>query len=430
MNERHTYLLALVDGGGTVPVEIGAAHRLVARGHRVLVLAEDTMEAEVQAAGATFLPWTDAPNRPTRRPEDDPYRDWECKSTRELFDRLLETQFVGPAAAYAADTERAVAEHRPDAVICSFFALGAMTAAEGARLPFAVLIPNMYPLPTRGLPPFASGLRRARTPLGRGLHRVMSALVTRMFDKCLPRLNAVRASHSLPPLRHFWDQVRAADQQLVLTARAFDFPAALPDRVRYVGPVLDDPAWTQPWTPPAGKDPLVLVAMSSTYMEQHVTLQTVVDALGTLRVRGLVTTGPALDRSMVSAPDNVTVVSSAPHNRVLEHASVAVTHGGHGTVMKCLAAGVPMVVMPHGRDQKDNGVRVAARGAGVLVKRGASSAQVAAAVRRVLRDSAYRDGARRLGEAVRREAATDDLVRSLEELPRPLGTSRRLSPAE
>jgi MGT family glycosyltransferase len=430
MNDRHTYLAALVDGGGTVPVEIGAVQRLVARGHRVLVLAEDTMEPEVRAAGATFLPWTDAPNRPTRRPEDDPYRDWECRSTRQLFDRLLETQFVGPAAAYAADTTRAIAEHRPDAVVCSFFALGAMTAAEGARLPFAVLMANMYPLPTKGLPPFASGLRPARTPIGRGVHRLLSALVTRMFDKGLPRLNGVRASYSLPPLRHFWDQVRAADQQVVLTARAFDFPATLPERVRYVGPVLDDPAWAQPWTPPTGRDPLVLVAMSSTYMEQQVTLRVVVEALGTLPVRGLVTTGPALDRSMVQAPGNVTVVSSAPHNRVLEHASVAITHGGHGTVMKCLAAGVPMVVMPHGRDQKDNGVRVAARRAGVLVKRSASPDQVAAAVRLVLQDSTYRDGAVRLGEAVRREAGTDDLVRSLEELPRPLGSQRDLRSAD
>ena len=68
MNDRHTYLAALVDGGGTVPVEIGAVQRLVARGHRVLVLAEDTMAAEVRAAGATFLPWTEAPNRPRDGP--------------------------------------------------------------------------------------------------------------------------------------------------------------------------------------------------------------------------------------------------------------------------------------------------------------------------------------------------------------------------
>jgi MGT family glycosyltransferase len=212
--------------------------------------------------------------------------------------------------------------------------------------------------------------------------------------------------------------VRTADQQVVLTSREFDFPARLPARVRYVGPVLDDPTWARPWTPPAGDEPLVLVAMSSTYMEQERTLRSVVEALGTLPVRGLVTTGPALDPSAVPAPDNVTVVASAPHREVLQEAALAVTHGGHGTVMKCLAAGVPMVVVPHGRDQKDNGLRVAARGAGVMVAREAPSARVAEAVQKVLAHEGYREAAEQLGEAVRRGASGDDLVRSLEELAR------------
>ena len=30
------------------------------------------------------------------------------------------------------------------------------------------------------------------------------------------------------------------------------------------------------------------------------------------------------------------------------------THGGHGTVVRALAAGVSLVVLPHGRDQADN----------------------------------------------------------------------------
>src|SRR6476619_44204 len=51
------YLFALVDGGGTVPPELGAARRLVARGHRVQVLAEDSMRDEVVGTGAVFLPW-------------------------------------------------------------------------------------------------------------------------------------------------------------------------------------------------------------------------------------------------------------------------------------------------------------------------------------------------------------------------------------
>ncbi len=413
-----TYLATLVDGGGTVSPELGAVRRLTERGHRVIALAEDTMAAEVRAAGGEFVPWSQAPNRASRRPEDDPYRDWECKNPRQLFERLMEKQFVGPAAAYAADTSRAVAEHRPEAVMSSIFAVGAMVAAQGEHLPLAVLLPNVYPLPTAGMPPFASGLAPARTPFGRAAHAVLRGLVERMFDRKLPHLNALRASYSLPGLRHFWDQVRSADQQLVLTSRAFDLPATHPDNVRYVGAVLDDPLWAEPWMPPAGEEPLVLVGMSSTYMEQQSSLQAVVDALGTLPVRGLVTTGPALDPDVITAPANVTVLASAPHSQVLQHARAVVTHGGHGTVMKTLAAGVPMVVMPHGRDQKDNGVRIRAHGAGLVLPRNASSRRIAAAVKQVLGDSSFTENARRLGAVVCRDAHTDDLLTALEDLPR------------
>src|ERR1700755_2343200 len=99
--ESHTYLFALVDGGGTVAPELGAVRRLIERGHQVTVLAEDSMHTEVTATGATFRPWTAAPNRPTRRPEDDPLRDWECKNPIQLFARMLDRQFIGPAPAYA-----------------------------------------------------------------------------------------------------------------------------------------------------------------------------------------------------------------------------------------------------------------------------------------------------------------------------------------
>ena len=70
------YLFALVDGGGTVPPELGAARRLLDRGHRVTVLGEDTMREEILAAGAAFRRWERGTNRPTRQAPDDPIKDW------------------------------------------------------------------------------------------------------------------------------------------------------------------------------------------------------------------------------------------------------------------------------------------------------------------------------------------------------------------
>ena len=294
-----------------------------------------------------------------------------------------------------------------------------MVAADAAGIPFDMLLPNVYPLPTEGMPPFGLGLQPARGPLERLRDRIILAVGERYWDsKGLGRLNALRGRHGLAPLPHFLDQARGARRHLVLTSTAFDFPATLPANVRYVGPVLDDPLWAEtPWTPPRGNDPLVLVSMSSTFQDQVGCLRRVAEALGTLPVRGLVTTGPAIDAASVNSPPNVTVVPSAPHRQVLRHAAVLVTHGGHGTAMKALAAGVPMILMPHGRDQPDTAARVTARGAGITLRRTATPQVIADAVRRLLQDTSYRQGAQRLGEAVRRDAASDALIYELEDLP-------------
>src|SRR5262245_3636010 len=170
------YLFAVVDGGGNVPPELGAARRLVERGHSVTVLAEDSVAADVRAAGAALRRWVHAPNRPDRRPEHDPARDWECKYPWQLVDRLMTTMLLGPAPAYAQDVLEAVGETAPDIVVCSMFCVGGMVAAEARDIPFDVAVPNVYPFPADGLPPFGMGLRPARGPAGRFRDRVVNAL--------------------------------------------------------------------------------------------------------------------------------------------------------------------------------------------------------------------------------------------------------------
>ena len=414
---HRTYLFALVDGGGTVPPELGTARRLVERGHRVIVLAEDSMAPDVAATGAEYVPWTTAPNRASRLPQDDPYRDWECKTPFQLLDRLLDTQFAGPAAAYAADVTAEIGRRRPDLVVCSMFAAGAMIAAEAAGVPYDVLLCNCYLLPAPGMPPFGLGLRPAKGPLGRLRDRAATGFSGRLWARGLPRINEVRAAYGLGPITDFFEPFGHARRVLVLTSQDFDFPAQLPDHVRYVGPVLDDPTWAAGgWTPPPGDEPLVLVGLSSTFQDQIGTLERIIAGLATLPVRAVVTTGPAIDPAEVDAPEGIRVVRSAPHSEVLEQAAAVITHGGHGTVARALAAGVPVVVMHHGRDQADNAVRVTTRGAGLSVSRRARPDKIAAAVRRLLDDESFRTNAERLGGAFRRDAASDRLVAELEDL--------------
>jgi MGT family glycosyltransferase len=429
------YLFALVDAGGNVPPELSAARRLVERALAVTVIADDSVASEVRSTGAEFRRWVRAPNRPDRRPENDPVRDWECKYPWQLVDRLTRTMLVGPAGRYADDVNDAIREDQPTLVICSMFCIGGMVAAEAAGIPFVVLFPNIYPLPARGTSPFGLGLRPPRSWLGRLRDRALNRIIEWQWDSHgLAELNALRTRYGLAPTSHVFDQVRRASRQLVMTSPALDFGTTLPDNARYVGPVLDDPRWSEAvsWTPPAGSDPLVLVAMSSTFQDQIGTLQRVMDAMGTLPVRAIVTAGPAVDVTALRPASNVTVVASAPHRQILPHASVVITHGGHGTVVKALAAGVPLVLLPHGRDQGDTSVRVSSLGAGMALSRSARPTAIARAVRLVIQEVSYRKAAERLGDIVRRDAASDALMRELEEVAgrtdcKPQSDLRRIS---
>jgi MGT family glycosyltransferase len=402
---RRTYLFALKDAGGTVPPELGVARRLARRGHEVVMLGDNSMEEQATGAGASFRSWTDG--------ETGEIRDWALHTPMGLARDMFHNMIGGPAPQQARDTVFAIDEVRPDLVLTSFFAFGAMVAAESRAVAFDVLLPNTYPLPAKGMPQVGTGFAPAKGPLGALRDRMTTFGGTKLIDRyALAPLNELRAEHRLAPVATTWEQVHHARRQLILTSSAFDFPAELPANARYVGPILDDPAWTSnaPWEPPAGEAPLVLVAMSSTFQNHVQCMQRIVDALGSLPVRGLVTTGPSIDPGEIRAPANVTVVAAAPHHQVMARSSLVVTHGGHGTVVKALAAGVPLVILHHGRDQSGNAIRVTSRGAGIVVPRGAAAPRIAKAITKVLATDSYRAAAVKLGGTIARDAANGSLL--------------------
>lgn len=421
------FLFAIWDGGGNVPPALGLARRLVARGHRVRVLGDPTLAEEARHAGADHVSWKEAPHRRSRRPEDDVFRDYEIGNPITMIREYLDSFVARPAAAWTGETLAALESWHADVLVSDLYLPATLIAGEKLGIPTAAYCPNIWILPTEGIPPFGLGWSPARGPLGRWRDRLMTAVSRRLFARAAPSLNAVRRQLGLPAISGFHEQALAADEIYVLTSPRFDFDSpAIPSHVRYCGPILDDPAWCEPWHGPWRADderPLVLVAFSSTYQKQGATLRRIVEALSVLPVRAVVTLGPALDPAEFPGSENVVVVRSAPHGPLLREAALLVTHCGHGTTMRGLVAGVPLVCVPMGRDQDDTAARVVDRGAGVRLSRGASASRIRRTVRRVLEAPSYRRNARALGEAIASRQGCVDVIDSLERLAR-RGASR------
>jgi MGT family glycosyltransferase len=417
MTTPKRYLFAIIDGGGTVPADTSVIRAMVDRGHDVRVLADHVLAPDIETTGAEHVPWERAPQRENLDPQSVIMKDWDTKTPFQAFGRVRDGAMIGPAGLFAADV-RAELQRRPaDVVVGNFFVFGAQIAAEAEGVPFAFLVSNLLSFPGSKTPPLGPGLKPARGPLGRARDRTINRMMVRLFDKRLDRLNEVRRANGLEPIGSVLQNFERADRLLLMTSRAFEYESfSPPPNVRVVGPRLDDPVWAGDWAPPAGDDPLVLVGMSSTYMDHAEVLGRVAGALGGLHVRGLVTTGPSIPPESIDAPANVTVVERAPHREVLRHAAAVVTHAGHGTVIKALAAGVPVVALPLGRDQLDNAARVAHHGAGLRLKPTASADSIAAAVQRVIDEPSFAASARRIADAIAVETAEDHAVEELEAL--------------
>jgi UDP-N-acetylglucosamine transferase subunit ALG13 len=214
--------------------------------------------------------------------------------------------------------------------------------------------------------------------------------------------------------------VLTADRILVLTSPTFDYAALYVPAVRYLGPNLDEPGWAEPPTHPCTSDqrPLVLVGLSSTFQNQAALLQRIIDAIATLPVRAIVTTGPAIDPGELVAAGDVRVVRSAAHGPLIDQAAAVVTHCGHGTTLKSLAAGVPMVCIPMGRDQDDTAARVVYHGAGVRLSPTASARTIRVAVTKMLERDEYRAAANKLATAITHECDSSTHTAELESLAR------------
>jgi UDP:flavonoid glycosyltransferase YjiC (YdhE family) len=127
------------------------------------------------------------------------------------------------------------------------------------------------------------------------------------------------------------------------------------------------------------------------------------DALADLDARVLMTVGRQVDPDGLGPlPANAQVRQWLPQDAVLAHAAAMLGHGGFGTTMGALTAGVPQVVSPlFAFDQVVNGDHVASVGAGISTAIGPGAVgRAAAEIPRLLADPTYAESARRVAAAI------------------------------
>lgn len=104
---------------------------------------------------------------------------------------------------------------------------------------------------------------------------------------------------------------------------------------------------------------------------------------------------------------DVLVAPYAPYSEIFPRGCVVVHQGGSGTTGMALRARRPMLVVPYGWDQPDNGARIQRSGAGLCIARRRYTVSTAtAALRRLIEDRSFAHRAAMLGEQISAEAGT------------------------
>lgn len=343
------------DGGGNLNPSIGIARELVERGHEVHFYGRPDMVARVEAAELTATALTHA----------------RTDLERYSFHPLA-TVFGFTSSPAVGDELVAIAsETDPDVVVVdAMFATALAVAAQLGR-PTAVMLHTLF-------------------------HRLFESWQANFAMQSESRQRA--GFDALPNLDVLWGE---RDVLHVNTLGTLDGePATDWPHVVHGAPVLTTERRAVPAELPwEASDPTPIVLLSfSTVPEQRDpgALQRAIDALAELPVRVVATTGGIVDPAELDAPANAHLVPFADHDALMRRAALVVGHGGHGTTMRALRHGLPIVGMPaRGADQAPITRLLEEWQVGRALPGDADATQIRAAAEAVLANPAYREEARR-----------------------------------
>jgi MGT family glycosyltransferase len=313
----------------------------------------------------------------------------------------------------------------PEVVVADIITVAGSLAAQAEGRPWATLVPHVLPTGEPGFPVYSVGAVYPRTSVGRRMWELVRPMVMTGEEQGRVELNGARERVGLPPL----DEVHGGisrELAIVATFPQLEYPRAESwPGMRVTGPLL----WEQPFgdvEPPPGDAPLVLVAPSTSQDPEHRLVRAALEGLAGEPVRVLATTNRREPPEPLPVPANARLVDWVSYARTMPLCDAVVCHAGHGTLVRALASGVPVVACPHAGDMAENAARIRWAGAGVsLPRRFTTPRGVRLAVRRLLAEPSYRRRAAELGDWATRNDGASAAADAVEELAHARKSSQR-----
>jgi len=388
---------------------LGAALELHRRGHQIHIR---TLASEMELLHSLGLHAEPISPEIEARELDD----WKADSQIGAVSLAMKT-FADRAVLEVPDLQAAIQQTGADVLVIDTNTWGAQAAAEASGLPWAVFQPYFTFLPAPEVPPFGPGLPYTNGIVGRLRNTLVGKMIfSKMNGLSLPSINAIRKELHLDAFDSFVDMIARPRRFLYYTVKELDYPRkSWPDHFRFVGPGLWAPQAQAPdWLDETDR-PLALVTCST---ERQSDRPIVEAALKSLPDDGffVVATSAAYDPGEMAemAGPHTRLEQFLPHDPVAERAAVVICHGGMGITQRALSHGVPVVVIPFGRDQLDVARRVEHAGVGArLMPKQLNPETLRRAVQQAL---LLRNGAERMAAAMAETGGDNRAADCIEEL--------------
>ncbi len=341
---------------------LGSALELNSRGHDVHIrtLSSEIDKLADYGLGADAM----APEIEERDLDD-----WKGKSPVKALEFTMKT-FGDRSKFEISDLQNAIQKTRADLLVIDVNSWGAQAAAEASGLPWAVFQPYFTFLPAPGVPPFGPGFKRSTGIFGKLRDKLLGkAIFSKLNKLALPPVNSLRARLNLVPLSSLTEMPLRPDKLLYFTSKTFEYPREKwPDNFEFVGPGLwSPPSGNPPWLDETAR-PVVLVTCSTERQNDRPIVEA---ALQTLPQKGFFVAATTASYQPEEFKNDLNphtrLERFIPHDPVIKKSCVVICHGGMGVTQRALSHGVPLVVVPFGRDQLEVARRVEFAGAGVML---------------------------------------------------------------
>lgn len=203
----------------------------------------------------------------------------------------------------------------------------------------------------------------------------------------------------------------------IVSKHLFERPSDWNENWQVTGYLFDD---DPQWSPPqeltdflaAGEAPVYIGFGSMPDSKPEATTRTIIEAVQKTGKRAVILKGWA-GLGSGDLPENIHVLSYAPHSWLFPKMAAVIHHGGAGTTASAFRAGVPQTVVPHNADQPYWGRRVQAMGVGTnpIPRKKLNVKNLSHAIQTLTSNSTMRENARVLGEKIQQEDGLSEAMK-------------------